>query len=156
MVPATITAALISIAIFGIAAGALWIFVLGDDPWPDSAGIGMGLVSASVFVTVLAILLKAAYEAGKKQEAASNLKLIHVGFSAAATLVLTVLIIVQQYSVGNLGKPSFSVMCADYCRAEGFNISRMPPKEQGASLCSCLDNSGSEVIKVSLDTINKN
>ena len=116
----------------------------------------MGLLSASVFVLALAILLKVAYEAGKKQEAASNIKLAHIGFSVAATLVLTGVIIVHQYSIGNLGKPSDSVMCADYCRAEGFHSSRMPPKIQGPILCGCLDNNGNEVIKVPLDTISRN
>ena len=150
--PAAIAAALFSVTIFGIITGALWVFVLGDDPWPKWIGTGVGLLAALVFLVVFALILKVAFEAGKRQEAATKLSSVHVGYSLAATVALIALIIAHQYTVGNLGKPSNSILCADYCRAKGFNTSRMPPEDEGNRLCGCLDSNGSEVITVPLDT----
>lgn len=151
--PAAIAAALFAITVFGIITGALWVFILGDDPWPKSIETGVGLLTVLVFFTVFALLLRAAYAAGKKLESVSKLNLAHVGYSVAATCALVALILAHQYSVGNLGKPSDSVLCADYCRAKGFNTSRLPPAGESARLCGCLDNNGSEVVTVPVDTI---
>ncbi len=43
---------ILSFVIFGAAAGLLWIFVFGDEPWPASTGIILPIIFALVFLTV--------------------------------------------------------------------------------------------------------
>lgn len=52
-VPALLAAALIALFLFGVAAGALWIFVYGDTSWPASAG----KVLPGIFIVACVALL---------------------------------------------------------------------------------------------------
>jgi hypothetical protein len=151
--PTLITAAMVSVALFGVITGALWIFVLGDDPWPASAGSAVGVITTLVFAGVSIILLTIAYRTGKQQENYSSFNKKHLAFSLAATLALIGIATGHQYSVGNFGTPSYSVMCADYCRAQGFNASSLPPRDQGLRLCRCLDSHGAEAVTIPFDQI---
>jgi hypothetical protein len=151
--PALITAALISIALFGAITGLLWIFVLGDDPWPTSTDSAAGVITTLVFAGVSILLLVIAYRAGKRQEKHSSFNKKHLAFSVVATLALIGIAIGHQYSVGNFGPPTDSVVCADYCRAQGFNTSSLTPRDQGSRACRCLDSHGAEAVTISLDQI---
>lgn len=151
--PTLITAALVSVALFGVITGVLWIFVLGDDPWPASASSAVGVMTTLVFAGVSILLLVVAYKIGKQQENYSSFNKKHLAFSVIATLLLIGIATGHQYSVGNFGTPSDSVTCADYCRAQGFNASSLPPRDQGLRLCRCLDSRGAEAVTISLEQI---
>ncbi|MGI9319144.1 MAG: hypothetical protein ACR2QW_17595 [bacterium] len=152
-VPAVLTAALASIAIFGVVAGALWIFVLGDDPWPAFADTGLAVVTLIVFMTVMVTLLGIAYRAGRNQEIHSTFNSKHLALSMGTTVALLGLIVTHQYSVGSFGTPSDSVLCAEYCHDRGFSASSMTPRTSGLRQCGCLDSQGVEVIRLPFDGI---
>ena len=146
--PALLAALVVSLLLFGAAAGALWIFVLGDNPWPASAGSVLVGLMAVVCVALWLGLLSFAYAAGKLQEAQPALNPRHVLASVAATALLVLVVAAQQWGVGNLGAKSDSVQCADFCKAKGFMASGMPPRDSGLATCSCYDARGHEAVKV--------
>jgi hypothetical protein len=147
-VPALLAALVVSLLLFAAAAGALWIFVLGDNPWPASAGnVLMGLLVLACAALWLG-LLALAYATGKQQEAQPALNPRHVLAAVGTTALLVLLVVAQQWSVGNLGAKSDSVACADHCKAKGFMASGMPPRDSGLATCSCYDAQGREAVKV--------
>lgn len=152
-VPALIASGIVSIALFGIIAGALWLFVLGDNPWPEAVGTGLVSILALAFLASWAGLLALAYRAGQRQESYPALNRAHLALSAAATLLLLLLVVTHQFSVGNLGVPTDSALCSDACRAEGFASSGTPPKNSGELTCSCFDAQGNEALKFSVESL---
>jgi len=51
----------------------------------------------------------------------------HILTSSGLTLLFILLIILQQFSVGNLGPKSDGLVCSDYCSLNGYSGSGMPP-----------------------------
>ena len=152
-IPGLFIAGIISIVVFGGLAGILWMYVFGDNPWPDSSE---GIVSILFVFTVLALwiaFIAIGYTVGKRYEKDPALNRNHVLISAALTVMFILLMILQQWSVGNLGSGSESVLCSDFCIQHGYAGSGMPPENSGERTCSCYDASGNEVLKVLLDSI---
>lgn len=149
--PALLASIIVSFLLFGGVAGFLWIFVLGDNPWPSS--IGNWLMALLVFtcVTLWIVFMAAAFFVGKKQEVRPALYVRHVIASAGATLLLVLLVILHQWSVGNIGKKSDEVRCAEFCRDKGFAGSGMPPGKVAAAVCSCYDTQGRETMKINME-----
>jgi hypothetical protein len=149
--PALLASIIVSFLLFGGVAGFLWIFVSGDNPWPSS--IGNWLMALLVFtcVTLWIAFMVAAYFVGKKQEVHPILNVRHVIASVGATLLLVLLVILQQWNVGNIGKKSNEVLCAEFCRDKGFAGSGMPPRNVAPAMCSCYDAQGRETMKINLE-----
>jgi hypothetical protein len=152
-VPASLAAIIVATLLFGAVAGCLWLFALGDNPWPSSVDIMLTVGFMLVFVTVWAALLVAAYLLGKKQEAQAAPHPGHVLAAVGGTVLLVLLVVAQQWRVGNLGPKSDGELCADFCRDQGFAGSGMPPRDAGAASCSCFDAQGRETVQVPMGEI---
>jgi len=146
-VPALLSAIIISFLLFGAAAGVLWIFVFGDNPWPSSVSTILTASLVLAFVTLWVALMSAAYVVGKKQEKQAGLNAKHVLAAAGATALLMLLVISYQWRVGNTGTKSDGVLCSTFCWDKGFPSSGMPPRDAGVATCSCFDTQGRETVK---------
>ena len=151
-VPGFFVSLIISFFIFGAAAGFLWIFVFGDKPWTTSTEKTLPIFFILIFLTLWAASLTFGFKAGKNLEDYSKLDKKHIMISAGATIVPIILIILHQLSVGNIGPKSDSILCSEFCSEKGYSGSGMPPEDSGELTCSCFDNYGKEVIKVSMDS----
>lgn len=152
-VPALLASIIISILLFGAVAGILWIFVLGDNPWPSSADNMLTAMLALACMILWVAFMSAAYVAGKKQEEHATLSAKHVMASAGATALLVLLVVLHQLGVGNIGTKSDGVLCSEFCWDKGFAGSVMPPRDAGAATCSCLDTQGGEAVKVPMGDV---
>lgn len=144
--PALLAAVIISITLFGATAGALWLFVFGDNTWPASVN---NLLTAMFFLVGIALwlaLLSAAYRVGRRQEQHEALNTRHVAVAVGATLLMLLVAAAHQWSVGNIGPKSDSLVCAEHCQSKGFAGSGMPPRDSGDRTCSCFDAQGREFV----------
>lgn len=151
--PGLFVSAIISLAVFGAAAGVLWLFVYGDSPWPASSGTVLALLFALVFLTVWTASLVIGYSFGKRREKDPVLERRHVLVSLGATLGVALLIVLYQLRVGNIGPRPDSVLCSDFCAERGSSASSMPPRDSGERTCSCLDQFGNTIIIVTIESI---
>jgi len=152
-IPGLFIAGIISIVLFGAFTGILWIYVFGDNPWPAYAET---FVSSVFVITVLGMWFAAialGYLVGKRLEKDPVLNRKHVLISAGLTALFLLLILLQQWSVGNLGPKSDAALCSEFCARHGYSGSGMPPQNTGDRICSCYDDSGTEVLVVPLDSI---
>ena len=124
------------------AAGVLWIFVFGDDPWPRHSDFILGAVGLMAGVPVLGAALTMAWRAGKAQESQPRVPRRHLGLAVGLTLVLGAVIVLQLAGPRPGGPASDSERCADLCRDAGYSTSSMPPRDSGLRTCSCLDGGG--------------
>jgi len=148
--PALLASGIVALFASGAAAGALWLFVLGDDRWPASAGHVVVGTFVAAFAGTLAALLAAAYALGRRQEATGKIDRRHLLAAAGATALLVLVVAAHQWRVGNLGPKSDGVLCSEHCLALGFAGSGTPPRDSGAATCSCYDAQGREATKVPL------
>ena len=152
-VPGFFVALLFAFAVFGVAAGLLWVFVFGDSPWPDSAAVGLAVACVSVFLLLWIAAIVTGFVVGKKLEAQPGFSRNHIVTAAVATMLPVVLLALQQLGVGNIGPQPDSLVCSDYCQRLGHTGSGMPPRNSGDRSCSCLDDRGREVFTVPLHSI---
>lgn len=147
-VPALLASIMVSLLLFGATAGFLWIFALGDTPWPSSANNTLTAVFVLAWMTLWVVFMSVAYVVGKKQEEYAALNTKHVMVSAGATAMLLLLVALHQWSVGNIGTKSNGELCSEFCRDKGFASSGMPPRDMGAATCGCFDSQGREALKL--------
>lgn len=152
-IPGFFVSAIISLVIFGAAIGILWIYVFGDNPWPVSTETLFSILLVLTFLILWAATITIGYFTGKRLEKDPVLNRKHILVSGALTIMFVLLIVLQQLSVGNIGPKSDSVLCSDFCNQKGYVGSGMPPRNSGDRSCSCFDESGNEVLKVPLDSI---
>lgn len=148
--PALLASIILSVLLSGSVAGLLWIFVLGDNLWPRLAE---KLLASLFFVACLAlwlVFLSIAFNAGKRDEQDATLNAKHALAAVGGTVLLILLVVLHQWSVGNIGGRSASELCSEYCQGKGFAGSGMPPRDAGEPTCSCYDAQGLEVVKVPL------
>ena len=138
--------------LLGAVAGALWLFVFGDDPWPTAADTLLTSVFVLSCVTFWIAQLSIAYAVGKREEAKPALNRTHVLLSVGSTVVLAVLIALRLSGLG-LGDRPDSLVCADHCLAVGAAGSGMPPRDSGDRTCSCYDAEGRVITSISLQDI---
>jgi hypothetical protein len=146
--PTLLLSAIAAAVMLAASAGALWLFVFGDDPWPPVASILLGIVLFAGGAGLWLALLFVAYTVGKQQEIRPALNTRHVALSIAATIVLAAVIVARVAGLRVAGPESDGVRCADFCRAEGFAASGMPPRNSGDRTCSCYDAQGREVRQI--------
>jgi hypothetical protein len=154
-IPGLFVSLIISFVIFGVAAGILWIYVFGDNPWPSPTEVMLPILFALSFLIVWITSITVGYVTGKKLESDPALNKTHILVSGGLTIMFVLFIVLQQLSVGNLGPKSEDVLCSEFCSRQGYSGSGMPPRNSGERTCSCFDNSGREVLKVPLDDILK-
>ena len=139
--------------LFGAFLGFLWIYVFGDDPWPTDAEPLISVLFLLVFLMAWIGSIILGYHIGKGLEKDPLVNRTYILASAALTVLFILFIFLQQWSVGNLGPRSDTVMCSDFCARKGYAGSGMPPQNSGDEICSCYDNLGNEALKVPLDDI---
>jgi len=152
-VPALLASLIVAVLLFGAAAGALWLFVFGDSPWPASADKVLVALFLLVCTTVWIALMSVAFIAGKKQEAYTSFDTRHLMVSAGATVLLVLVIVLHQWSVGNIGAKSSDRLCSEFCRDKGFAASGMPPRDSGATTCSCFDAQGRAAMTMQMSDV---
>ena len=151
--PTFLLALIAGAMLLGAAAGVMWIFVFGDDPWPAAADTLLTslfvLGSAAFWIAQLSV----AYAVGKREETKASLNKTHVLISVGATVVLAVLITLRMSGVGFGNRPD-SLICADHCLATaGSAGSGMPPQDSGDRTCSCYDSEGRVITSIQLQDI---
>ena len=142
-----------ALLLFGAAAGALWLFVFGDSPWPAAVGTVLPVLFGLVFLGLWSGSIAWGFRLGKKLESdpAPNLK--HVLLAAGVTAAVLLLMVLHQFSVGNLGPKSPGLACSDFCREQGYSASGTSPRDAGAQTCSCFDQNGQVVVTTPLDRL---
>jgi hypothetical protein len=152
-VPALIAALLAGFVVLAGAAGVLWLFVYGDDPWPGAAEAVLVVLFVVISLAAWAALLRRAYRAGEQQErVGAPPKAGRLAIAAAGiTALLLLLVGLHQWNVGNIGPKPDSVVCSDFCGSRGFAGSSMPPRDTGMRTCTCVDAGGREPLTVPLD-----
>lgn len=150
-VPGFFIAGVFTMLLFGMSLGILWLFVFGDDPWPSSFEPVLAVVLVVVFLLVWGGSLWIGYRLGKRLESDPELNKTHIVFSVGITMAILLLILLQQWSVGNLGPKSDSVLCSEYCVSRGYAGSGLPPRDSGDRTCSCYDAAGNEAIRIPVD-----
>ena len=152
-VPIVLASAVVAFAVFGAAAGIVWLFLAGDTPWPPAADILLGAVFVLAFAASALAFTSWAYAVGRQAEASAALNGTHVWAAVGATVLLLLGIAAYQWHVGNLGPKTDGVRCADFCQAEGFAGSGMPPRHAGAATCTCFDPQGREALNVPMGEV---
>jgi hypothetical protein len=149
-VPALLVSVIAGAMMLAASAGALWLFVFGDNPWPAVANTLLGAVFVVGSGGLWLALLVVAYAVGKHQEMRPRLNAGHVALSVAVTILLAAVIVVRLMGLSMFGVRSNSMVCADFCQAQGFAGSGTPPENSGDRTCSCYDAQGREVRRVLL------
>ncbi len=152
-VPGIIVSLVISFVAAGFAGGVLWIFVFGDNPWPASVENILPTLFVLLFLTIWFASITIGYIIGKRLEQQPTLNKKHILASMGVTVISMLFIVFHQLSVGNLGPKSDGLRCSDFCTQKGYSASSMPPLNSGERSCSCLDQSGHEIITVPIDSI---
>jgi cytochrome bd-type quinol oxidase subunit 2 len=97
------SAGVVAIVFVACAAGVMWIFVYGDNEWPAAAERTVMALSVLIFAAILALILVALYKFGKEQESRGGLTKKHALVAVIATLLLPMLILIRQWSIGAIG-----------------------------------------------------
>jgi uncharacterized membrane protein len=146
--PGFFASVVISFLVFGAAAGALWLFVFGDNPWPSHASNLLLITFIAVFILSWSAFIVAGYAFGKRLEAERGFNKKHVFISSGLALLFIVLITLHQLSVGNALRKTRTAQCSDFCKLNGYTASGMPPTNSGENSCTCYDSNGQKVITV--------
>jgi len=152
-IPGLFVAGLISIFVFAAFTGLLWLYLFGDNPWPASSETLISVLFVAVFAVLWIGFIVLGYLVGKKLETDPQLNRKHVLISGGLTLLFILLIVFQQWRVGNLGPKSDGVLCSEFCSRHGYSASGMPPQNSGDRTCSCYDDSGNEALQIPIDVI---
>ncbi len=103
LIPSAMAAILIGFVAAGAGAGILWIFVYGDNTWPQAAETVVMAFAALASAATLTMLAAASYAFGKRREATGGLARRHVVLALAFSILLPALALLHQWQVGNLG-----------------------------------------------------
>jgi len=152
-IPGFFIAGITSLVLLGALLGSLWLFIFGDNPWPPATEKILSVVLVLIFLIVWIGCIAIGYAIGKRLENDATLNRTHVLISATLTGLFILLIVLQQFSVRNIGPKSDSVLCSEYCTQKGYSASGMPPLNSGDRTCSCYDGSGKEALNIPLDRI---
>ncbi|MCK8115385.1 hypothetical protein [Anaerosoma tenue] len=103
LVPSAMIAFLVMAFTVGAGAGALWIFVYGDSPWPESSRTLLAVFGAVVFIATLAMLLVASFRYGKRREGFKGLSKGHAITAVGISVLIPLLILLRLWSGWHLG-----------------------------------------------------
>jgi len=150
-IPGLFVAGMFSIFLFGAFAGMLWLFVFGDNPWPSFIEPLTSILFVLTVLFLWMVFIVLGWIVGKRLERDSGVNRNHILLSAGVTVMFLLLILFQQWSVGNLGPGSDSVLCSDFCIQHRFAGSGLEPGTSDDRICSCYDDSGNEALRIPLD-----
>lgn len=108
LVPSVMLAVLAAVFCATAGAGILWVFVYGDDPWPEAVHGGLMALAGGVFAVGLTTLLALGYAFGKRQEAAGGLRKAHALVAVGLSIGIPLLVLLHQWQIGNLSSKSGS------------------------------------------------
>jgi hypothetical protein len=151
--PGLFVSGILCLLVFGGLLGFFWLFVFGDNPWPSSIDTILVILLVLTFLISWTGFILLGYVTGRRLEKDPAWNWNHILLSAGLTVLFILFLVFQQWSVGNIGPKSDSLLCSDYCVAQGYAGSGMPPRDSGERTCSCYDSSGNEALKVPLDSI---
>lgn len=103
LLPSAMLAAIAAVVSAGLGAGIAWLFVYGDNSWPDAAEKIIMAFAVAVGLTFFGALLSASYAYGKRQESLGGLNKWHVAVAVASSVLLPALVLLRQYQIGALG-----------------------------------------------------
>ena len=103
LLPSTMAAFLSAFVMTAALAGILWLFVYGDETWPESAGHMAMAFAVVVFLAVLAALTAASYSFGKRREGFGGVAKSHIVVAVAVAVTLPLFALLHQWQVGNIG-----------------------------------------------------
>jgi len=152
-IPGFFIAGIITLFVSGALFGVFWLFIFGDNPWPASIETIASILIVFIFSALWIGAIMFGYRTGKGLENGSSVDPKHVLVSMCLTALFILFIVFQQWSAGNLGPKSDSVVCADFCTQNGYSGSGMPPQNSGDRNCSCYDDTGHEALKIPLEDI---
>lgn len=152
-VPGFFISLIISFVISGTVAGILWIYVFGDNSWPESVETILPVLFVIIFFLLWSVFISAGFIIGKKFEQHHVLNTGHIIISATATIAPMFLIIIHQMTIGNIGPQSDDIICSRFCNKNGYSGSGMPPKNSDVKTCSCFDNHGREAVRIPIANI---
>jgi hypothetical protein len=152
-VPGLIVSLILTLILFGFAAGVLWIFVFGDNPWPALSEKLLAVVFVLVFLVIWLAFLIAGFVIGKRLEQHPTLNRKHILISAGLTILFTLFIVLYQVGISNIGPKSAEVRCSEFCSEKGYSASSLSPRASAGRICGCLDHSGAEIIQIPLESI---
>lgn len=156
-IPALLVALITSFLFFGGVLGILWIYVFGDDTWPQGIDIFLIIPFILVFAGIWITLLTVAFKVGKAHEAdinSSPKRAVSAAFGATALFLL--FIALHQWQVGNIGPTSVNVACSDFCTNEGYKTSMIPARNtnnDSDASCNCLGAKGQIEITTPMTTL---
>ncbi len=101
--PSAVFAGIAMVLTVGAGAGILWLFVYGDNAWPDEAEDVLLGLAAAVGLLILLVCLFVAYRAGKSLESRGGSRKSHVLVALGLSVGLPLLVLVHQCQVGNVG-----------------------------------------------------
>ena len=94
-IPGLMLSFLITLMLFGMLMGVLWLFVFGDNTWPAAVDTVVPILVGLVFLALWAAFLAGGYMLGKRREADAALNRLHVLISAAVTALLLAFLFVM-------------------------------------------------------------
>jgi hypothetical protein len=150
-VPGFFFSLIIAFALTGFAAGFFWIFVFGDNPWPESIGTILPLLMILFFLVPWLLSIWVGFTTGKRLETEPELNKKHVLVSVCLTIVPILLIALHQLNVGNIGPKTDGQLCNEICQQKGYSASAMVPTESSDKSCTCFDDSGREVLNIPVE-----
>ena len=152
-VPILLASTVVAFVVFGAAAGFMWLFVAGDEPWPAATDAILVALFGVAFAGSLAVLGYRAYVAGKAGEDDPSFSARPALVAGGVTVLLVLGIASYQWRVGNIGPKPDGVVCSEFCAGKGFMGSSMPPRNAGPASCTCMDAQGREGITVPMESI---
>lgn len=147
-VPGLLVSGMIALVLFGGLVGALWLFVFGDNPWPPFTETILTILLVLVFLSLWIASILIGYRVGKKLESDPVVNWTHILIAGGFALLFILAIVLQQFSVGNLGPKSDSRLCMDFCIHNGYSASGVNSPNSDDHTCTCFDRSGNEALKV--------
>jgi len=151
-IPGFFIAALFAFFILAAVAGVFWIFLFGDNTWPDATQWILPLALFLVFAVAWAIAMVVGYKTGKNLESSGILNRKHILVAIAFTIAPLLFMYLYQLKVGNIGTQPDSILCGNYCMQAGYNASETSPGEADQKACTCL-HSGAVILKVPVTAI---
>ncbi|MGE5639025.1 MAG: hypothetical protein ACM30H_02945 [Clostridia bacterium] len=134
--PALLAALLVGAIVLVFALAIFWIFIFGDNTWPDYSYYLLAALFIGAAGTTFAVLLYHAYEAGKRQEETTSTNRAHIALAIASTLALLIVPALYVWHSSQADQTPEGA-CAFYCKNRGFAASGMPPRNSGDKTCTC-------------------
>jgi hypothetical protein len=103
LLPCAMLASIAAIVSVAVGAGVAWLFIYGDNSWPDAAERTIMTLSAVVALTSFTALISASYFYGKRRESLGGLSKWHVTVAVASAILLPALVLCRHYQIGALG-----------------------------------------------------